>query len=61
MTQSDGVLTVTPGTPRPVDGLCPRCVLPSLVAVSLFSMCEHGPAYVGEWTGCVTEDCGEGS
>jgi hypothetical protein len=52
---------VTPGDPRPVDGLCPRCLLPSLVTLDLCSVTEAGVSKVGSWTGCAEEDCDEGS
>lgn len=58
---ADLVVHVTPGTPRPVEGLCPGCHLPSLMTVDLFAMNDGGVSPMGSWTGCVEEDCGEGS
>lgn len=56
----EAVVHVTPGEPRPLDGLCPRCLLPSLVEVDLVTMTEIGVRVVETWIGCTEEDCGEG-
>ena len=52
---------VIPAEPHPVDGLCPRCWLPSLVQVDLFVMGAAGVSKAGTWTGCSQEDCNEGT
>jgi hypothetical protein len=54
-------VSLTPGEPRQVDGLCPRCLLPSLVEVDLCAVTGAGVTVLGVWTGCSEEDCGEGS
>lgn len=56
----EAVVHVTPGEPRAIEGLCPHCLLPSLVEVDLAAMTEMGVTVLGTWTGCADETCNEG-
>lgn len=49
------VVRLTPGDPRPVDGLCPGCLLPALVEIDL---CAVGPG--GVTRVAVVRGCAEG-
>ncbi len=51
---------LVPGDPYPVDGLCPRCLLPSLVHVELYALADSGVTPVGSWSGCAEDNCDEG-
>lgn len=54
-----GIVTLHPSTPRPVDGLCPTCWLPTLVTVDLMTFTPHGVTTVGAWTGCLSHHPGD--
>lgn len=60
MPQPEVAAPLVPGQPRAVDGLCPCCLLPSLVQVDLCAVTVAGVTVLGTWTGCAEENCDEG-
>ena len=50
-------LTLTPGTPRPREGLCPICLLPSLLEVDLHTLGGSGVQRMATVVACTTGDC----
>lgn len=49
------VLQLVPSTPRPIDGLCPSCFLPSLFEVDVLSLTLAGVTPFGVTRWC--SDC----
>lgn len=60
MAQLSIVVHLVAGEPVPVDGLCPGCLLPALLAVPITAMCRHGVQQVRPLVVCITDDCSRG-
>lgn len=60
MSPREVAVLVTPGEPRQLDDLCPRCLLPSLVEIPMLAISTAGVSEVETWIGCAEETCNEG-
>lgn len=48
-------LIIEPGTPRPIDGLCDRCLNPALIEIPAYLLTPGGVRQIGRRVICI--DC----